>query len=53
MKLIPDIKTCNWMETIKKDANALSTHLQVKAMEINSLYKCVIVCVCVSCLKPT
>ena len=47
MKLIPDINTCNWMETVKKDANALSTHLQVKAMEINSLYKCVISCVCV------
>ncbi len=45
MKLISDIKTCNWMETIKKDANALSIQLQVKAMELNSFYICVIVCV--------
>lgn len=33
------------METIKKDANALSIQLQVKAMELNSFYICVIVCV--------
>lgn len=53
MKLISDIKTCNWMETIKKDANALSIQLQVKAMELNSFYICVIVCVCVCLLFKT
>lgn len=34
------------METLKKDANALSIQLQVKAMELNSCYVCVCNCVC-------
>lgn len=45
MKLSSDIKTCKRSETIKKDANALSLQLQVKAVEFNSFYMYVCVCV--------
>lgn len=38
-----DIKTFNCMETIKNYANPLSTHLQIKAIELNSFYICVTV----------
>lgn len=43
-------KSCKMKWKQKQDTNVLSIHLQVKAMELNSIYICVIVCV--SYLKP-